>query len=132
MLIPKSVYYGMRGMAHLVSERHLCSIQEIARKERIPAFFLEKIFQQLKKAGLISSKKGKGGGFFLVIPPRKITLKKIVKVLTKERISIPCLIEYKKGYCSIIKTCNTRKGWQKFYRNFNSVLKNFTLVDFLK
>lgn len=76
MLISKSVYYGLRGMAYLAKESHLCSIQEIAKREKIPAFFLEKIFQKFKKAGLINSKKGLNGGFFLVLPSRKITLKK--------------------------------------------------------
>ena len=54
-------------------------IADIARKKRIPLKFLENILLELKKAGILESKKGKGGGYFLAKDPHKILLADVLR-----------------------------------------------------
>jgi Rrf2 family protein len=56
-------------------------VKDIAEREGIPARFLEQIFQDLKKAGIVSSKRGPQGGYTLARPPEEIRLGDIVRAL---------------------------------------------------
>ena len=63
--------YGLRALAVLAKEygNGPVLIGDLAKKERIPHKFLELILLELKKKGILQSKKGKGGGYFLNRPP---------------------------------------------------------------
>jgi Rrf2 family iron-sulfur cluster assembly transcriptional regulator len=56
-------------------------IREIAEREMIPARFLEQIFQDLKKAGILGSKRGPRGGYHLVRPASEITIGDVIRAL---------------------------------------------------
>jgi Rrf2 family protein len=55
--------------------------KDIARREGIPLRYLEQIFQDLKRAGLVESKRGPRGGYYLKREPSAITLAEVVKAL---------------------------------------------------
>lgn len=55
--------------------------KDIARREEIPLRYLEQIFQDLKRAGLVESKRGPRGGYYLRLPPERIRLGDIVRAL---------------------------------------------------
>lgn len=131
MIIPKSVYYGLRGLAYLARTRKLCSIAEISEKEGVSLPFLEKIFQKLKKAGLVDSKKGLSGGYFLKMAPRKIKMAKIMETLGQDLgPKIPCLIKTEKC-CGKARICSSKKAWEKLHKSFQSSIEAVTLTDFL-
>jgi Rrf2 family protein len=69
----KYAIYGIFDLAYHGSNRPI-RIQEIGRRQRIPARYLEQIFQRLRRAGLVGSKRGPGGGYLLARPPEEITL----------------------------------------------------------
>lgn len=56
-------------------------LREIAGRGEIPDHFLNKIFQDLKKAGLVTSKRGPGGGYLLAVEPDQLTLAELFRVL---------------------------------------------------
>jgi Rrf2 family protein len=56
-------------------------IREIGARQRIPARYLEQIFQRLRRAGLVTSKRGPGGGYRLARPPAEITLREVVEAV---------------------------------------------------
>ncbi len=56
-------------------------VREIAERQAIPIRYLEQIFQRLRRAGLVNSKRGPGGGFTLARPPDEITLCEIVEAV---------------------------------------------------
>ncbi|MBI1729109.1 Rrf2 family transcriptional regulator [Candidatus Acetothermia bacterium] len=75
MIYSNACEYAIRAMTHLAKkpdELHLA--REIAQDETIPYYFLSKILQTLAKNGLLSSTKGRGGGFQLAKAPEKISL----------------------------------------------------------
>jgi Rrf2 family transcriptional regulator, cysteine metabolism repressor len=60
---------------------HLSKIQEIADTKHIPKKFLEQILIVLKQRGYVKSKQGANGGYRLALPPDKVTLAEIIRLM---------------------------------------------------
>jgi Rrf2 family protein len=69
-------------------------ISEIAERKHIPLKFLENILLELKKEGILDSKKGKGGGYFLKLAPSKIPLARIIRKIDGPIAMLPCVSLY--------------------------------------
>jgi Rrf2 family cysteine metabolism transcriptional repressor len=83
MKVSKRGQYGMRALCHL-SETYgsgVVQIREIARREAIPAKFLEGILLELKHAGIVRSRRGIDGGYELARDPKEIFLGQVMRVL---------------------------------------------------
>lgn len=83
MKVSKRGQYGMRALCHL-AEAHgsgVVQIREIARRESIPAKFLEGILLELKHAGIVRSRRGIDGGYELAREPREVMLGQVMRVL---------------------------------------------------
>ncbi len=78
-MLSKKAQYALKAIGYLVDEAHRGSISiiEIAEAKKIPLKFLENILLELKKAGILDSKKGKGGGYQLNLPPESVSLARI-------------------------------------------------------
>ena len=63
----------------------------IAEKENIPRKFLESIMLELRKAGYLASRKGKGGGYYLLKEPKDISISEIYRVLEGPIAPVPCV-----------------------------------------
>jgi Rrf2 family protein len=66
-------------------------IADIAKKKKIPLKFLENILLEMKRGGLLDSKKGKGGGYFFAVPPKEIPLAKVIRLLDGPIAMLPCV-----------------------------------------
>lgn len=75
--------YGVRALYDIAfhNEGRPTQIREIAEREMIPARFLEQIFQDLKRAGIVGSKRGPRGGYHLLKPPAEISLGDVIRAL---------------------------------------------------
>src|SRR5262249_10951581 len=75
--------YGVRALFDIAfhNDGHPTQIREIAERELIPARFLEQIFQDLKRAGLIASKRGPRGGYHLARPAAEISVGDVLRAL---------------------------------------------------
>jgi Rrf2 family transcriptional regulator, cysteine metabolism repressor len=83
MKVSKRGQYGMRALCHL-AETHgsgVVQIREIARREVIPAKFLEGILLELKHAGIVRSRRGIDGGYELAREPKDVMLGQVMRVL---------------------------------------------------
>ena len=83
MKLSKKGEYGIRAVGHL-AERHgegVIHIREIAEHESIPAKFLEGILLQLKRAGVVKSRRGVEGGYALARSPEAVMLGEVFRVL---------------------------------------------------
>lgn len=83
MKFSNKTIYGMRALFDLAyfSQNEPIQIREIAEREEIPMRFLEQILQELKRAGLVQSKRGPKGGYLLDRPPEQISLLNILDAL---------------------------------------------------
>lgn len=83
----------MKALGHLASlyGNGPVLIAEISEKKKIPIKFLETILLQLKQKNILDSKKGKGGGYFLAAPPKKISLAAIYRIIEGPIAPLPCV-----------------------------------------
>ena len=75
--------YGMMDLAYHGGGRPV-RIQQIGRRQAIPVRYLEQIFQKLRKAGLVESRRGPGGGYLLARPVGEISLADVVRAVEGE------------------------------------------------
>lgn len=81
--ISKKSEYGLRAVLVLAAHynQHLVQIKDIAEQENMPRQYLEQILNQLGKAGMIRSVRGKNGGYQLANPPTEIVVSEIIVLL---------------------------------------------------
>ena len=82
-MISKKTIYGLQA-AILLAKRYETGpvlITDLAREGRIPKKFLEAILLELRKSGILNSKKGKGGGYVLAKDPQDISIGNIIRTL---------------------------------------------------
>lgn len=106
-MLSQKAQYAFRALTHLVNnyQQGPVLISEIAEKKRIPLKFLENILLQLKHAGILESKKGKGGGYFLKADPAKTTIANVMRVVDGPIAMLPCVSLYFYQKC---KNCDER------------------------
>ena len=82
-MLSKKSQYAFKALMYLAqnSDKGPVLIAEIARKKKIPLKFLENILLELRKAGVLESKKGKGGGYYFAVPPAQVPMAKIMRLL---------------------------------------------------
>ena len=105
---------------------------KIAREESIPQDFLENILLYLKHEGLVSSKKGKGGGYSLLSPPSEITIGTIIRLIEGPLAPLPCASEtaYRKcDECVDDRFCGTRMIMREVRDAMAAILDKTTLAD---
>ncbi|MCO5241996.1 MAG: Rrf2 family transcriptional regulator [Chitinophagaceae bacterium] len=92
-MLSKKTQYAFKALMYMaqVEKNGPILIAEIADKEKIPLKFLENILLELKKDGLLDSKKGKGGGYFFKVSPSKIHLAKVMRLLDGPIALLPCV-----------------------------------------
>jgi Rrf2 family protein len=132
MRLSKRGEYGVRAMIYLArSDTPLTSIREIAENENIPGKYLEQIMLELKNGGLLGSKMGIGGGYYLARSAEKIKIGEIVRELDGPLAPIRCVSEmaYEKCDCPDETTCGLRMTMQSVRNSIASVLDNTTLAD---
>jgi len=127
--------YGVRAIFEIAREyeKGPISIREIARRQGVSVAYLEQLLNRLKRAGLIKSQKGPGGGYMLIKKPDEITIGNILNTLEGPVALTMCLDPASgKGRCSLVKRCVTRLLWQSLGKKIEDFLNNVTLDDLLR
>jgi Rrf2 family protein len=137
MHLSKRGEYGLRAMIFLsraTSEEKRFTISEVAEGENIPAKFLEQILLTLKNAGLLQSKMGAGGGYYLAHPPEEITLGQIKRVLDGPIAPIRCVSQmaYEPCGCPDEERCGLRLAMKDVRDAISDILDNTSLADVLE
>jgi Rrf2 family protein len=101
-MLNKKTQYAFRALEYMArrNSKGPVLIQEIADAKKIPLKFLENILLELRKEGILESKKGKGGGYLFHIPPNKIQLARIIRVMDGPIAMLPCVSLYFYERCS--------------------------------
>ena len=108
-MLSKKAQYAFKALMYMADKKdnEPILIAEISKKKRIPLKFLENILLELKKAGILESKKGKGGGYFFKVSPKEVSLAKIVRLIDGPIAMLPCVSLYFYERCKNcdINTC---------------------------
>lgn len=108
------------------------SIPDIAARQDIPVPFLEQIMLLLKKAGVVQSKTGKGGGFFLLKKPEEITVGEIVRLIEGPIEPIACGVRGVASGCAEEGRCAFQEVWLKVADAVSDVVDGTTFADIMR
>lgn len=136
-MLSKKTKYAFHALTYLGKNREKGAIliQEISEKHGISHKFLENILLELKKAGLLGSKKGKGGGYYLIKDPVDIPLSKIIRLLDGPIALLPCVsLNYYEPCeeCESQEKCGLNKVMIKVRDETLKILEMKTLQDILE
>lgn len=92
-MLSRRTKYGIKALAYIARKAEKKPVQtaEIATNENISHKFLENILISLRKAGFLGSKKGKGGGYYLMRPPDEIKMTEVIRELEGPIAMLPCV-----------------------------------------
>lgn len=129
--------YAMVALAYLAKEYGKGPIQshKICADEKMPQRFLEVILLELRKMGVLGSKPGKSGGYFLIRKPEEITLQDVVRHFEGAISLLYCVSEKQYQPCEFCKdesTCNIRRVFLTIREKTSDVLQQTTLIDLIR
>jgi Rrf2 family protein len=135
-MLSKKAQYSILALVKLAKEYEHgpVLISTISQTERIPKKFLESILVDLKQLGILASKKGKGGGYFLIKKPDEINLADVIRHIDGAIALIPC-VTYKYyqpcQHCKDELTCGIRSVIKDIRDDTVNMLKKISLSDII-
>lgn len=133
-MISQKAKYALRALVALARAGDSMMIGEIAAKERIPRKFLEQILLELKRHGILMSKRGKFGGYQLLMPASQITFGQVLRILDGPIAPLPCLSRIAYRRCADCRTeddCEIRRVFARVAVSAREVLDRTTIADSL-
>lgn len=136
-MLSKKTKYALHALTYLGKHRETKTvlIQDIAEEHGISHKFLENILLELRKAGILGSKKGKGGGYYLIKEPKEIALSKVIRLLDGPIALLPCVsLNYYEpcAECKDETHCGINKVMAQVRDETLKILENKTLEDILQ
>lgn len=134
-MLTKKAKYGLKAMLHLSRLEYGQSdfVATIAETNELPRKFLDAILADLRNAGMLSSKKGRNGGYALARRPEEISVGSIIRALDGPLAPIACASRTSFSPCSDCKTieeCEIRMVMLDVREAIASVLDHRTLAEF--
>ncbi len=135
-MLSKKCKYAIHALVHMArnpDEKYL--IKDISEACTIPKKFLETILLDLKRAGILGSKQGKGGGYTLRRSPAEVNLAEVVRLFDGAIAAVPCATF--KFYescdeCEDENTCSVRAAFLQIRNATVEMLKSDTLESLVK
>ncbi|MFY9243234.1 MAG: Rrf2 family transcriptional regulator [Polaribacter sp.] len=136
-MLSKKTKYGIKALTYLAKQEDNFPVQiaTISKSENISLKFLESILLTLRKNGLLGSKKGKGGGYYLLKSPEEIEMTTIMRILEGPISMVPCvsLNFYEKcDDCPDENACAVHQLMIKVRDSSLQIFRNTTLADLTK
>lgn len=104
-------------------------VQEIAEKQNIPLQYLVQILILLKQTGLVKSRRGAEGGYFLAKSPDQITLGEVVRAIDGPLMPLKCLDNVVSDFCAFDGNCTFKPIWRDVSDAIAGVVDNITFED---
>ena len=132
MILSKKTRYAIVALTRLAREygKGPILIKDIAESEKIPQGFLENILLELRKLGILGSKLGKAGGYYLLKKPEDVNLAEIVRHFEGTIALMYCVSEKAYQPCEFCKDesiCEIRKVFKEVRDTTYDILKRTTL-----
>lgn len=129
--------YGLKALLTLAQEagQGPVLVADLAKRDAIPKKFLEAILLELKRHGIVQSKKGKGGGYFLRRKPSEVTFGEVIRVLEGPLAMVPCVSQMAYATCAECideQTCGVRLAMKDVRDATAEILDNTTLAGINK
>lgn len=135
-MITSKTKYALKALMILADEKadngNSLRIEEIAERSGTPKRFLEHILLDLKRAGLIGSRRGRNGGYELIKDARTISLASVLRLIDGPMAPLPCLSRnaYQRCEdCADEQACRVRAVFGSFYSAYVLMIESLTLAD---
>ncbi|MEC9433373.1 MAG: Rrf2 family transcriptional regulator [Pseudomonadota bacterium] len=137
-MITLKAKYALKALTTLADERaadgEALRIETIAQRSGAPKRFLEHILLDLKRGGLIGSRRGRNGGYELIKEPRTVSLAQVLRLIDGPMAPLQCLS--RKAYqpcddCPDEAACRVRAVLGGFYDAYVLMVESLTLADFM-
>lgn len=131
MIQTDSGRYAIRAMAHIAAREdpsQPISAAEIAEAENIPPYYLAKVLQDLARAGILASVRGRGGGFRITHSPDEIHVLEVLGAVENiKKLTENCVLGL--DSCSELVPCPLHTTWKAFRDLMLSRLEVMTVSD---
>lgn len=132
-ILSKKCQYALHALVHMAENKQATTqVGKICESKNIPRKFLESILLELCKGGLLGSKQGNGGGYFLKRNPTSISLIEIIQLIDGTIDMLPCAsLDYYKscGMCSDKINCRIKNVFFTVSERTFQVLSQTYLSD---
>ena len=120
---------AMSDLAQRAENHHPTPLSEIARRQQISLNYLEQLFVQLRRAGLVSAKPGREGGYFLAQKPEQIRIADIIISVDEPIKMTKCSPGQKLGCTGKTTRCQTHQLWLGLAQQIMAYLSKIHLSD---
>jgi Rrf2 family cysteine metabolism transcriptional repressor len=126
--------YGLRAMSEFA--RHFgqgpLSLTQVATRQGISQAYLEQIAIDLRRSGLLRSKRGAHGGYYLARAPEATTAGDVIRALEGSILPVQCVAEQKCVPCSLEDGCSARGIWEQVRDRLVETLDSITLANLVQ
>ena len=128
-ILSQTAEYALRALTYLAQQPAgtAADVGVLAERLDVPKNYLSKVLSQLARLGLVSSTRGKGGGFALRRPPESVSIYQIVAPFERFDGGPRCLLG--QAVCSERHPCPAHRGWRDVGDHLTRFLKRGTLKD---
>ncbi|MDO4295055.1 MAG: RrF2 family transcriptional regulator [bacterium] len=125
--------YGLRAILDLAvyGREQPVSIKSIAMRQEISEGYLEQLIAKLKRAELVESVRGAGGGYRLARPAEEISVGEVLCALEGDLVPVDCGA-LEKNECSHMKQCLTKYAWRKLHQSIQETVNHMYLSDLIE
>ena len=138
-MISLKTKYAIKALITLAEEKarggSSLTIEEIADRGGTPKRFLEHILLEIKRGGLIGSRRGRVGGYLLIKEPVSISIGAILRLVDGPMAPLPCLSRGAYQPCADCKdeeSCRIRAVFGSVFANYLLLIESLTLADLLR
>lgn len=139
-MITQKMKYALKALLVLADEAATAApvpltIELIAKRSGTPKRFLEHILLELRNVGLISSLRGRLGGYLLIKPPAEVSISELLRLIDGPIAPLPCLS--RRAYqrcedCVDEQSCRIRKTFAEIFWSYLVLIDSLTLADMLR
>ena len=131
MNLTKKSSYGLIASLELAaaSDKVPQSATRIAERYSLPVSFIEKILHELRHAGIVNSKQGRTGGYYLSRSPEDISVRDVLEALGESLDLVGCLKS--ESHCDLTDCCPTKGAWRHIDNRFKGLLDSLSLQSLL-
>ena len=139
-MITQKMKYALKAMLVLGDEAaraapEALTIEKIARRSDPPKRFLEQILLELRNAGMVSSIRGRSGGYLLIKRPGDISISELLRLIDGPIAPLPCLSRRAYQRCEDCRdeaSCRIRKVFAELFWSYLILIESLTLEDMLR
>ena len=139
-MITQKMKYALKAMLVLGDEAaqpnpEALTIEKIARRSDTPKRFLEQILLEIRNAGMVSSIRGRSGGYLLIKRPSDISISELLRLIDGPIAPLPCLSRtaYQRcPDCTDEETCRIRRTFADVFSGYLQIIDSLTLADLMR